>query len=93
MDVNEFRTAVRSLATYAEDIWIQIEFYKRYILQVNQIDPQRLDLMAEEALEDSEVRQSVRKLFVPIYHVLDSTESADLIHELLNKQVPPGKPN
>jgi len=40
-----------------------------------------------------EVRESVRKLFAPIYSALDSTESADLIQELLNKQVPPGKPN
>jgi hypothetical protein len=93
MDVNEFRTAVRNLATFAEDLWIQNEFYKGYILQVNQIDPERLEFLADTALQVQDVRESVRKLFAPIYTALDSTESADLIQELLNKQVPPGKPN
>jgi hypothetical protein len=49
--------------------------------------------MAQIAMQDMEVRQSVRKLFASIYQVLDSAESTDLIEELLKKDVPPGKPN
>ena len=93
MDVNEFRQAVRNLATFAEDLWIQNEFFKGYALQVNEIDPERLESMAQIAMQDMEVRQSVRKLFASIYQVLDSAESTDLIEELLKKDVPPGKPN
>jgi hypothetical protein len=93
MDVNEFRKAVRSLATYAEDLWIKNEFHKGYILQADEVDPMQLELLAETALQDSDVRKIVGKLFAPIYKVLDSAESTDLITELLNKQVPPGKPN
>jgi hypothetical protein len=93
MDVTEFRQAVRSLARFAEDFWIQNEFHKGYILRDNQIDPVHLELLAQTALQTPDVRESVRKLFAPIYMVLDSTESTDLITELLNKQVPPGKPN
>jgi hypothetical protein len=93
MDVTEFRRAVRSLATFAEDLWIQNEFHKGYILQVNQVDPVQLQVLAETASQVPDIRESVRKLFAPIYRVLDSTESTNLITELLNKQVPPGKPN
>jgi hypothetical protein len=93
MDVNEFRQAVRNLVTFAEDTWIQNEFYKGYILQVNQVDLKQLEFLAETALEDRDVRESVRKLFSPIYQVLDSTEGTNLIAELLNKEVPPGRPN
>jgi hypothetical protein len=93
MNVNQFRTAVRDLATYAEDLFILNEFHKGYILQVNQIAPEQLEFLADTALQVEDVRESVRKLFAPIYQVLDSTESTDLIQELFDKQVPPGKPN
>ena len=52
-----------------------------------------LRVLAETSLLDEDVRESVRKLFAPIYKVLDSTESTNLIAELLNKELPPGKPN
>jgi hypothetical protein len=93
MDVHEFRQAVRNLAIFAEDLWIQNEFFKGYVLQVNEIDPERLESMVQTAMQDMEVRESVHKLFAPIYQVLESAESTDLITELLNKPVPPGKPN
>ena len=44
-------------------------------------------------MQDEDIRESVRKLFAPIYQVLESAESTDLIEELLKKDVPPGKPN
>jgi hypothetical protein len=93
MDINQFRAAVRNLATFAEGLFVLNEFHKGYILQVNQIAPEQLEFLADTALQVQDVRDSVRKLFAPIYQVLDSTESTDLIQELLNKQVPPGKPN
>jgi hypothetical protein len=93
MDVTEFRQAVRNLATFAEDLWMQNEFYKGYILQFTEIDPERLEFLASRMLEEKAVRESVRKLFAPIHKMLDSANSTDLITELLNKQVPPGKPN
>jgi hypothetical protein len=49
--------------------------------------------LVESLLQVLDIRDSVRKLFAPIYQVLDSTESTDLIAELLSKQIPPGKPN
>jgi hypothetical protein len=93
MNVEEFRTAVRSLATLAKDLWIQNEFYKGYILQFDQIDPERLKLLTEGLLQNAEVRESAHKLFAPIFNVLDSTESTDLVEGLLNKEIPPSKPN
>jgi hypothetical protein len=93
MDVNEFQKAVRSLTAFAEDLWIQNEFHKGYILETNQVDPVQLELLAETALQDSDVRKIVGKLFAPIYKVLDSAESTDLITELLKKELPSGKPN
>jgi hypothetical protein len=92
MDVNEFRTAVRNLATLAEDLSIQNEFYKGYILQFDQIDPERLERLTEGLLQNAEVRESAHKHFAPFFNVLDSTESTDLIEGLL-KEVPPGEPN
>jgi hypothetical protein len=74
MDVTEFRQAVRNLATFAEDLWMQNEFYKGYILQFTEIDPQRLEFLASRMLEERDVRESVRKLFAPIYKVLDSIQ-------------------
>jgi hypothetical protein len=93
MDVTEFRKAIRHLATFAEDLWIQNEFYKGYILQSDPIDSGHLERLANRMLEDGDVRKSAHKMFAPIFSVLDSTESADLIEELLKKEIPPGKPN
>jgi hypothetical protein len=33
MDVLQFQQAVRSVASLAEDLWIQTEFYEGYILE------------------------------------------------------------
>jgi hypothetical protein len=93
MDANEFRTAVRHLATFAEDLWMQNEFHKGYILQINEVSSEQLGLLTDAAMQDSDSRESAHKLFAPIYKVLDESETSDLIAELLNKQVPPGKPN
>jgi hypothetical protein len=92
MNVDEFRTAVHNLATFAEDLWIQKEFYKGYILQFDQIDPERLERLTEGLLQNAEVRESARKLFAPIFNVLDSADSTDLIEGLLKKEAPPDKP-
>jgi hypothetical protein len=52
-----------------------------------------LELLTEDLLQNAEVRESARKLFAPIFNVLDSAESTDLIEGLLKKEVSPGKPN
>ena len=93
MDVNQFRQAVRNLATLAEDLWIQTEFYKGLILETNNVDPENLEALAQAALRVKDVRESAHNLFSPIHNVLDSVDTNDLIAELLEKHTPPGKPN
>jgi hypothetical protein len=57
MDFTEFRRAVRSLAMFTEDLWIQNEVHKDYVLQLNHADPGDWSL-AETALQDQDEQAS-----------------------------------
>ena len=89
MDVNQFRQAVQP----SQKIWIQTGFHKGVILETNNVDPEKLEALTQAALHVKEVRESEHSLFTPIYNVLDSVDTDDLIAELLEKHTPPGKPN
>jgi hypothetical protein len=62
-------------------------------LQFDRIDSQHLERLTEGLLQNAEVRESAHRQFAPIFNVLDSTESTDLVEGLLKKDVSSGKPN
>lgn len=93
-DAEKFQQAVRSLAAFAEDLWIQSEFYKAFILETDSITPENLELLAKSACHDSVHRDAAHKLFVGIFEVLDQPETMQLMEELLLREPNrPGKPN
>lgn len=57
------------------------------------VDPENLETLAQAALQVKNVRESAHHMFSPIYSVLDSADTNDLIAELLEKHTPPGKAN
>jgi hypothetical protein len=92
-NAQKFKEAVRSLAAFAEDLWIQSEFYKAFILESRSITPQYLELLAESACSDSALKDAAHKLFARIFEVLDQPETRQLMEDLLKKPIPPHKPN
>jgi len=93
MDVLQFHQAVRSLASLAEDLWIQTEFYKGYILETSSISEEKLESLTHTASRNTEIRTAAHKLFSRIFETLDEPGTSALIENLLNLKRPAGKPN
>jgi len=93
MDVLQFQQAVRSLASLAEDLWIQTEFYKGYILETSSISEEQLEFLTQTASSNTEIRTSAHKLFSKIFETLDEPDTSALIENPLSLKRPAGKPN
>ena len=47
MDVLRFQQAVRSLVSLAEDLWVQTEVYRGYILETGSISEEELESLTQ----------------------------------------------
>ena len=97
MDVDEFRNSVRSLTTFAEELWIEVEFYKSYIREAGPMSKYSLEELAAAASRNTELRACAHRLFSIIVDmiILDMLDArgTDKVIESLLKTVQPGRPN
>jgi len=93
MDVLQFQQAVRSLASLAEDLWMQTEFYRGYILETSSISEEELESLIQTASRDAKTRASAHKLFSKIFETLDEPGTHALIENLLSLRRASGAPN
>jgi methylphosphotriester-DNA--protein-cysteine methyltransferase len=97
MDVDEFRNSVRSLTAFAEELWIEVEFYKRYIRETGSMSEESLEELAAAASRDTELGACAHRLFSIIVDmiILDMLDArgTDRVIERLLKTVQPGRPN
>lgn len=91
MDVLLFQQAVRSLASLAEELWIQTEIYRGYILETSSNSEEELESLLQTASLDAEIRASAHQLFSGIFERLDEPGTQAVIDNLLSLKRPTGR--
>jgi hypothetical protein len=81
------------VVSLAEDLWIQTEFYKSYIIETNSISEEQLEFLEQAASRNAEIRASAHRLFSRIFETLDEPGTHALIEHLLSIKRPAGKTN
>jgi hypothetical protein len=91
MDVLRFQQAVRSLASLAEDLWIQTEVYRGFILETSSISEEELESLVQAASLDTGIRASAHPVFSGIFERLDEPGMHAVIDHLLSLKRPAGR--
>jgi hypothetical protein len=91
MDVLRFRQAVRSLVSLAEDLWVQTEVYRGYILETGSISEEELESLTQAASFDAEIQASAHQVFSTIFERLDEPGTHAVIDNLLGLKRPTGR--
>jgi hypothetical protein len=91
MDVLRFQQAVRSLVSLAEDLWIQTEVYRGYILETGSISEEELESLTQAASFDAEIQASAHQVFSRIFERLDEPGTHAVIDNLLSLKRPTGR--
>jgi hypothetical protein len=87
------RETFLKLCTELEDLWIEKEAYRDFMLTTGIATHERLDQLKSAALADPEIRKETREQFSYMWKALEEVGDAALLEDLSRLPPPSGKPN
>jgi hypothetical protein len=91
--ITHARETFRKLCAELEDLWIEKEAYRDFMLTVGMTTPEHLDQLKSVALADPEIRKETREQFSDMWKALNEVGDAALFEDLSKLPPPSGKPN
>lgn len=88
------RETFRKLCTELEDLWIEKEAYRKFILIMRTATSEYLDQLKAGALADPEIRKETQEQFSDMWRAtLEGMLDAAVLEDLSKLPPPSGKPN
>ncbi len=84
---------LRRLTEEVENLWIEKETYKQFVVQYCLAMPGTAEAILEGSLKDPENRKEARERFVGMWEALRQYGTAAYLEDTLGAPPPTGKPN